>query len=241
MFDSLKVVLVTDQALLAEGLRSVLDRAAGAQVIAVYPDVEEILERLLLLSVAVVVLDVEHDDLLASPARLMHLVPECLLVLLSRSVTPELAYRAQEIGASGALATTSSPGRLVECLQRIARGERVFDCAASPEANTEPAIHLTPRETELFSLVTQGLKNKEISTCLGITEGTVKVYLSRLFTKVGAKDRFELALFGLKHAINQESRFLPQMARRSARSVDPLIQGLDSLIASSVPVEHPST
>jgi hypothetical protein len=43
------------------------------------------------------------------------------------------------------------------------------------------------------------LKNKEIATTLMISEGTVKVYLSRLFQKVGVKDRFELALFGLKN------------------------------------------
>ena len=43
------------------------------------------------------------------------------------------------------------------------------------------------------------MKNKEIATTLMISEGTVKVYLSRLFQKVGVKDRFELALFGLKN------------------------------------------
>ncbi len=45
----------------------------------------------------------------------------------------------------------------------------------------------------------QGLKNKEIAAALGLTEGTVKVYLCKLFQKVGAKDRFELALFGLRN------------------------------------------
>jgi hypothetical protein len=49
-------------------------------------------------------------------------------------------------------------------------------------------------------LVTQGLKNKEIASVMGITEGTVKVYLSRLFGKIGARDRFELALIGLRNA-----------------------------------------
>ncbi len=51
----------------------------------------------------------------------------------------------------------------------------------------------------MVSLLSQGLKNKEIATTLMISEGTVKVYLSRLFQKVGVKDRFELALFGLKN------------------------------------------
>jgi len=48
-------------------------------------------------------------------------------------------------------------------------------------------------------MLARGLKSKEISGELGITEGTVKVYLSHLFQKSGAKDRFELALQGLKN------------------------------------------
>ena len=58
---------------------------------------------------------------------------------------------------------------------------------------------LTRREGQLVSLLSQGLKNKEIATALTISEGTVKVYLSRLFQKLGVKDRFELALYGLKN------------------------------------------
>jgi len=50
-----------------------------------------------------------------------------------------------------------------------------------------------------LALLVQGLKNKEIAAALNISEGTVKAYLTTLFEKVGAKDRFELALFGMKN------------------------------------------
>ena len=58
---------------------------------------------------------------------------------------------------------------------------------------------LSRREGQLITLLSQGLKNKEIAFTLKITEGTVKVYLSHLFQKVGVKDRFELAVFGLNN------------------------------------------
>ena len=58
---------------------------------------------------------------------------------------------------------------------------------------------LSPRERQLLRLISQGLSNKQIAGTLMITEGTVKVYLSRLFKKVGVLDRFELALYGLKN------------------------------------------
>ncbi len=57
---------------------------------------------------------------------------------------------------------------------------------------------LTAREAELVTLLASGLRNKEIAYALGITEGTVKVYLSKLFSKIGVSDRFELALFALR-------------------------------------------
>jgi len=63
-------------------------------------------------------------------------------------------------------------------------------------------VALSRRQTQLLSLLVQGLKNREIATELGISEGTVKAYLTTLFEKVGARDRFELALYGLKNLIN---------------------------------------
>jgi DNA-binding CsgD family transcriptional regulator len=60
-------------------------------------------------------------------------------------------------------------------------------------------VALSPRERQLLGLLPQGLKNKEIAYKLGIAEGAVKVYLTRLFRKVGVNDRFELALFTLKN------------------------------------------
>jgi DNA-binding CsgD family transcriptional regulator len=60
-------------------------------------------------------------------------------------------------------------------------------------------IPLTRREGQLVLLLSQGMKNKEIAAHLLITEGTVKVYLSKLFQKVGVKDRFELGLYALKN------------------------------------------
>jgi DNA-binding CsgD family transcriptional regulator len=65
--------------------------------------------------------------------------------------------------------------------------------------SARPRHSLTRREGQLVVFLTQGLKNKEIATALGISEGTVKVYLSHLFQKLDVKDRFELAVYGLKN------------------------------------------
>ena len=59
---------------------------------------------------------------------------------------------------------------------------------------------LTPREKQLIALLAQGLRNREIADSLDITEGTVRIYLSKLYLKTGSRDRFELALLGLPNA-----------------------------------------
>jgi DNA-binding CsgD family transcriptional regulator len=92
-------------------------------------------------------------------------------------------------------------------------------------------VALTQREGQLVSLLSQGLKNKEIATTLMISEGTVKVYLSRLFQKVGVKDRFELALFGLKNLTTGQIPVGDKGRRAGA------IPGLRSLVLDK-PVER---
>jgi DNA-binding NarL/FixJ family response regulator len=88
---------------------------------------------------------------------------------------------------------------IVKCLQRVHQGEFWFEKALTDSFLLSTCIPLTKREGQLVLLLSQGMKNKEIATELLITEGTVKVYLSKLFQKVGVKDRFELALYGLKN------------------------------------------
>jgi DNA-binding CsgD family transcriptional regulator len=84
----------------------------------------------------------------------------------------------------------------------VAEGELWYDKTLTQTFLSGRTVKVSRRETELITLVSQGLKNKEIATVMDITEGTVKVYLSRLFEKVGVRDRFELALFGLRSATN---------------------------------------
>ena len=59
---------------------------------------------------------------------------------------------------------------------------------------------LTPREQEIIALVARGLKNREIAAALSIATGTVKIHIMHIFEKTGIRDRFELAMYGLKMA-----------------------------------------
>jgi two-component system response regulator DesR len=97
------------------------------------------------------------------------------------------------LGVRGILRKTLPTELQVKCLQKVQAGELWFEKALTDSFLCARRVALTQREGQLVSLLSQGLKNKEIATTLMISEGTVKVYLSRLFQKVGVKDRFELA------------------------------------------------
>ncbi len=79
---------------------------------------------------------------------------------------------------------------LVKCVRKVHAGELWFEKALTQTFLSGRTVKVSRRESELINLVSQGLKNKEIATVMGVTEGTVKVYLSRLFGKIGARDRF---------------------------------------------------
>src|SRR5450756_515245 len=121
------------------------------------------------------------------------------IVLWVNSISTELAFQAMGLGVRGILRKTLPTELQVKCLQKVQAGELWFEKALTDSFLCARRVALTQREGQLVSLLSQGLKNKEIATTLMISEGTVKVYLSRLFQKVGVKDRFELALFGLKN------------------------------------------
>jgi DNA-binding NarL/FixJ family response regulator len=126
------------------------------------------------------------------------------IILWFDVVSCEYLSQAMALGAQGALNKSSSVATHLECLRAVAHGYAWVDREARRRLQPTSRIALAPRERHVTGLIAQGLSNKEIAWSLGITEGTVKVYLSKLFDKVGVRDRFELALLALKNlAVNQ--------------------------------------
>jgi DNA-binding NarL/FixJ family response regulator len=171
--------------------------------VAVYANATELLNLFPAVSPELAIIDAGLDISFQFLADVILAAPNCKFVLLARTATAELLYHAREAGASALLPTSLTPDRLLSSLDRVQRGESIFDSVLRSDDASARALHLTRRESQLVELVSKGLKNKEIATCLGIVEGTVKVYLSKLFQKVGANDRLELALFGLKNTMSQ--------------------------------------
>lgn len=141
------------------------------------------------------------------------------IILWVDDVTAEFASQAISLGIRGLLRRSLPLEIQSRCLERVAAGELWVEKSLSNKLLSTRRIALTPRERQLVVLVSQGLKNKEIAYTLGVTEGTVKVYLCRLFEKTGANDRLELALFGLKNLfVNQTSEVAAPVLSAAAAS-----------------------
>ena len=124
--------------------------------------------------------------------------PRSRIILWLHEIPAESAYHAMECGVRGILRKSLPPDMILKCVRKVYEGEMWFDQTLTQTFLSGRTVKVSRRENELITLVSQGLKNKEIASVMAISEGTVKVYLSRLFEKVGVRDRFELALFGLR-------------------------------------------
>ena len=146
-----------------------------------------------------IIFSLAMDPELTLLAELRRIAPSTALILMGREFTPELAHHGMELGARGFLGTTVSANTIHECLRLCTAGQLWMERALYNSLLDSRPVPLSRRQAELLGLLIQGLKNREIAISMGISEGTVKAYLTKLFEKVGARDRFELALYGLKH------------------------------------------
>lgn len=131
------------------------------------------------------------------------------VVLLTGSIDDDRAMQAIQLGVNGLVLKHTAADLLVQCLDQVKAGfrwmdqgvlQRALDQALSSkkQAAEDPLARLSPREREIVGLVVGGARNQEIATELGISPGTVKVHLHRIYEKLGLRNRTELALFAKK-------------------------------------------
>jgi DNA-binding NarL/FixJ family response regulator len=189
-----KVLLVSDQPVLVGGFQEVLE-CRGFDVIVGDPsslpsEKDGVRPDLVLLDLTA---GLTFGNLTEVNAHL----PGCPVVIWAEAMPLDTVFRALEFGVRGIVERSSSAEHLADSLRRVAGGEMQIGFAATREA--APArrrVTLTPREREIVLLLRRGLRNKQIASEMGITEGTVKIYLFRLFHKLDVRNRFELARCG---------------------------------------------
>ncbi len=190
----IRLVLVDDHPIVLQGLVQVLtarpelaivatcaDGAAAVPLIRQHrPDVAVLDARLPGLD-GVGIVRALHGD--AGPTR---------FVLLTASLDPRELTTALDLGVRGVVFKDQPVDTLIECIREVHAGRTWNATAPAPSAD---AAGLTAREVEIVRLIVDGQRNKQIAVTLGITEGTVKVHLHRIYEKLGLDGRVELMLW----------------------------------------------
>ncbi len=211
--DPIRLLLVDSQQIVRLGLRSILERCPRIQVVGEVSRAEEALEQTRRLSPGLVVMDVRFSDGSGFElCRQIKALPGHTKVLvLTSQADDDTVLRFVSVGIDGYLLKAVDGERLIQCVESIADGHSVLDpavtrvvlsraMAASFKGSKSKLDVLSSQERRVLALVAEGKTNKEIGVLLGLSDKTVKNYLSNLMDKLQLGRRSQAAAYFVQHA-----------------------------------------
>jgi len=204
------ILLVDDQPLFREGLRTLLSVQSDLKVVGVAGDGEEVIMLCRTLKPAVVLMDLQMPvlDGVEATRRLHHEQPDSRVIVLTTFDDDEMVFDGLRAGALGYLLKDAPSEKLAEAIRAAARGESflqpsiaakvVAEFARLTTKRSPPAQALidplSDREQEILALIATGATNREIGNQLFLAEGTVKNHVTNVLGKLGVRDRTQAAL-----------------------------------------------
>lgn len=204
----LRVVLIDDQHLIRTGLRAVLERAPDITVVGEAGDGARGVDVVLAEQPDVVLMDVRMPgvDGIEATRRILadRRLTRVQVVMLTTFDDDEYLFEAIRAGAAGFLLKDTAPDALRDAVRTVAGGDallspavtrRVLAAAArSPAPDSGRLAGLTERERDVLAQVGAGRSNAEVGAALHLSPDTARTYVSRLLTKLHARDRAQLVV-----------------------------------------------
>jgi len=196
----IRVLIAEDQAMVLGALAALLEIERDISVVGQARDGRAALALAQKLRLDVVLTDIEMPEMsgLELAAELKRLAHPARVIILTTFARPGYLRRALEAGAAAYLLKDSPSNQLADAIRRVHGGGRVIDPDLAVEAWTEDDP-LTDRERQVLRLAAEGRSGPEIAGALGLSEGTVRNYLSEAISKLGARNRVEAARVARAH------------------------------------------
>jgi len=210
--EQVSVLLCDDHPLFLLGLRSFLEKQNGINIVGEASDPDTLLKLATRLQPQIVIMDMstaKRNDF-SILHQLAEFCPDTKVIIITGYCDPMDLLRSIRAGAQGYLFKSSDPNLILNAIATIRDGkpwiqreftEQLFDVISDlSRVAVPPSIQsLSLREREILRLVAEGLSNKEIAAQLHLSVQTVKVYLTRIFHKLGVRNRVEAAQYALLH------------------------------------------
>ena len=205
----MKIVVIDDDKLVALSLKTILENTGSIEIAAMGHSGEEAIALYEQHRPDVMLMDIRMQGMtgLEAGEKILSADKDAKILYLTTFSDDEYIVKALNIGAKGYILKQDFNG-IEPALQAVMNGQRVFgeqvisrlpELIGGKEEFDYARYGLTEKEWELTTLVAQGLSNKEISTEMFLSEGTVRNYLSQILEKLDLRDRTQLAIFYFNH------------------------------------------
>jgi DNA-binding NarL/FixJ family response regulator len=206
-----KVLIADDHGIVRTGIRLLLERQPGVEVVGEAADGVEAVEQALACGPDLCILDVgmpRMTGLQAARAIRSHL-PDARVLMLSMHDDERYLFEALKAGASGYVLKREADQDLVGAVRAVGRGDAFLTNAAErslvrqwmDEGAEGPAVPLTPREEEVVKLIAEAHTNARIAQILHLAEKTVESHRANVLRKLGMRDRVELVRYAIRRGL----------------------------------------
>jgi two-component system, NarL family, response regulator DevR len=208
---TLRIVVVDDHELVRDGLKALLSREPGMEVVAEADGVAQALRRVVAEEPDVVTMDLNLPDGSGVDAcrAIKTISPETQVLILTAFADADLLDRCRAAGAAGYVLKRTGDLGLVAKIRQIAAGGTAFD-GAPPKRRERALDRLTSRELSILELIAEGRTNREIAEELYLAEKTVKNYVSNLLAKLGVRHRSAAAAYLVHIRESEDLTFPPE-------------------------------
>jgi len=204
----IQVLLVDDEDIVRYGLKSICQAESALQVVGEAANGQAAIDQALSLRPDVILMDINMPvmDGVSATAAILQALPNARVLILTAFEDDEHLVEAMQKGASGYVLKNTPPEDFVCIIQATHKGylqigpslsRRLCQQLKPLSVVKQPTSRkgITPREQEVLGLVAKGASNREIAGMLHIAEKTVKNHVSSLLSRVGVRDRTQLALW----------------------------------------------